>query len=183
MRKIYLRTWYFIYLARKYNWSKYLKQLSSELFLNKCPITLTHFATKNTLGSAAFPQKEKNVSSQKRRPSCFFFCCLQQLLWCLCKQAPFPEAIPALEIWAQQLPAGRDMGPEARQDGDDGRGQPGWGAPPEGNAHLGFHASVSGPPCGAGKKHRLLNVSANKAWAFSKDGNLEFPVSWTLRCF
>lgn len=67
------------------------------------------------------------MSSQKRRPSCFFFCCLQQLLWCLCKQAPFPEAISALEIWAQQLPAGRDMGPEAHQDGEDGRGQPGWG--------------------------------------------------------
>jgi len=69
MAKIYRSTRYFIYLAGKYNWSKYLKQLQSEPFINKCQITLTHFATKNMLLSAAFPQKEQNASSQKRRRS------------------------------------------------------------------------------------------------------------------
>lgn len=178
MRKIYLRTWYFIYLASKYNWSKYLKQLSSELFLNKCPITLTHFATKNTLVSAAFPQKEKKMWAPRREDQVVFSSAVYSSCFGAFVNKPRSQKLSL--HWKSEHSSSRQAGTwgqkparMARMDGGNLDG----GAPPEGNAHLGFHASVSGPLCGAGKKRRLLNVSANKVWAFSKDGNLEFPVS------
>lgn len=60
---------------------------------------------------AAFLLKKQNMSPQNTKS--FFFCCLQQLLWCLWKQTLFPEVISTPGIQAQQLPAQRDMGPGA----------------------------------------------------------------------
>jgi len=117
------------------------------------------------------------MQAPRREDGVFFLPLFIAVALVLLKTSPVPSSDLPTGNQGTAAPSAQGHGASSLRGRRGWTGPPGWGAPLEGNAHLGSNDSIPAPRCRARHEYRLLNVSSEKAGTLSKEENLEFPVS------